>query len=350
MQFLRKKSLSRNSILAEKPFGACAIEAPCKINLHLRIGKRRPDGFHSIQGIFASIALGDTLWFELGGIEGESFLSVKWETGCHQEAPGRKCPIDVPVDIPMEGNLVLKAISLFRERTGLKQGLNVRLKKRIPVGAGLGGGSSDAASTLLALNKISEGLCSAPLPMDELKEMGGFLGSDVPFFLTGGTAFVGGRGDLVEPLKPLDGLWVVLVKPHFSSDTASAYRLLDHYREQKEEEGEVDTGYAPSKGELIRALDGKIEAWPFSNDFLPVFTAANASVNAAAFAEAYRDILDSLRALGASFAGLSGSGSCCFGVFYRENEAKRAAEKLFRQGNFTRLTFFLAHCAIPVLE
>ena len=308
----------------------CTIEAPCKINLHLNIGERRPDGYHNLEGIFASLALGDTLRFECGGTEGESLLSVN--------------PIDAPTKeaLKTEDNLILKAISLFRERTGFKPGLNIRLEKRIPVGAGLGGGSSDAASTLLALNVLSERLCSASLPADELKKMAGSLGSDVPFFLTGGTAFVSGRGELVEPVKSLDGLWVVLAKPPFSSDTASAYGLLDRYREQKREEKGENAGISPSKWDLIRALEGKIEAWPFFNDFLAVNTAANAEV--------FMGILDSLRTAGASFAGLSGSGSCCFGIFKGKIEAEKAAEKLARQVNFTRLTFFLAHSAIPVLK
>ena len=330
--------------LSKKPFRecactACTIEAPCKINLHLRIGERRSDGFHNLEGIFASLALGDTLRFECGGEEGISQLSVNWGTDCGRETPGGEVPTDAHF---IEDNLVLKAISLFRERTGFKPGLAVHLEKRIPVGAGLGGGSSDAASTLLALNSLSERLCSAPLPMDGLKNLAESLGSDVPFFLTGGTAFVSGRGELVEPLKPLDGHWVVLAKPPFPSETASAYRLLDRYREQKGEEGWRKAGNAPSKEELILALECKTEAWPFSNDFLQANTAAKTEV--------ILDILDSLRALGASFAGLSGAGSCCFGLFYGETEAKKAVGKLAGQGNFTRLTFFLAYKAIPVLE
>ena len=329
--------------LFKKPSRVCTIGAPCKINLHLSIGERRPDGFHNLQGIFASLALGDAIRFECYGAEGENKLSVNWGTDCSQETPSGGTSKDAPL---IEDNSVFKAVSLFRERTGFKPGLNIRLEKRIPVRAGLGGGSSDAASTLLALNALSEGLCSVSLPMDELKKLALSLGSDVPFFLTGGAAFVSGRGELVEPLKPLDGLWVVLAKPSFSSDTALAYGLLDRFREQMGKENGENAGNVPSKRELILALGGEIEAWPFYNDFLPVLTVTSI----VEFAEVNRDILEPLRAFGASFTGLSGAGSCCFGIFYGENEAKKAARKLARQGNFTRLTFFLAHSAIPVLK
>ena len=334
---MRKTSHSTN--ISKKPFRICTIEAPCKINLHLHIGERMPDGFHGLQGIFASLAFGDTLRFECGGAGGESLLSVN--------------PNDAT---PIKDNLVLRAVSLFRERIGFKFGLKIHLDKRIPVGAGLGGGSSDAASTLLALNALSEGLISASLPMDELKKLALSLGSDVPFFLTGGTALVSGRGDLVEPVKSLDGLWVVLAKPPFSSYTSSAYRLLDHYRELKGGGKRENNGIVLSNKELTQALEGKIDRWPFYNDFLPVFLSSSSSehkeeVNSyAANAAIYMEIIDLLKGLGASFVGLSGAGSCCFGIFDRETEAKKAALKLNCKGNFTRLTFFLAHSAIPVLK
>ena len=324
--------------MEKKPAGICIIEAPCKINLHLRIGERRPDGFHSLESLFASVAFSDTLQFEFSEREGESLLSTNWEVPWQE--------------ISEENNLVLRAISLFRERTSFKRGLHVHLDKRIPVGAGLGGGSSDAASTLLAMNLLSEAALSA----SELNEMASSLGSDVPFFLTGGTAFVSGRGELVEPAKSPQGLWVVLVKPSFSSDTASAFRLLDLVRKQGACEEKVEFREALPKEALIRALEGESGAWPFYNDFLTVFLRSgslnweNPDQDYKTKAGAYRAILESLRDFGASFTGLSGAGSCCFGVFGAKGEAERAAEKLPESGNFVRLTFFLAHKANPVLK
>ena len=312
----------------------CTIEAPCKINLHLKIGDRRKDGFHSLESLFASLGFGDTLCFECTGEEGK-LVSMDWET-----KDGLIC------DIPLETNLVFRTVSLFRERSGWKNGLRIRVIKRIPLGAGLGGGSSDAASSLLALNSLAFN----PLSMDELSQMAAILGSDVPFFLSGGAAFVGGRGEIVEPAKIPEGLWVILVKPPFSSETASAYALLDQAREAgfyaTESEG-------PSKVTLLRSLKEDPCTWPFRNDFLPVFL--DQPENAAA----YKAILEALKCEGASFTGLSGAGACCFGVFGAKETALAAVKALDSEilrrhpssgTNFIKLTFFLAHKAIPVLE
>jgi len=338
--------------------GICTIDAPCKINLHLGIGKKRPDGFHEISGIFASLALADTLRFECTGGEGESVLSVNYDPAAGVIKP--------------ENNLVLRALSLFRERTGFKNALNIDLDKRIPVGAGLGGGSSDAASTLLALNLLA----GEPLSGEELKSLAALLGSDVPFFLDngGGAAFVSGRGELVEPVKSPAGLWVVLVKPPFSSDTASAYRLLDEAREaapeipltkdtkaQRKKQDLFISPLAPClrasvralpKEALLRALEDEPGTWPFFNDFLPVFLDFASSQNPQARANAgvYQSILDELRKAGASFAGLSGSGSCCFGVFSNEKMAEKTKKELSGAKNDVKLTFFLARNAKPVLK
>jgi len=344
------------------------IEAPCKINLHLGIGQKRPDGFHELESIFASLALGDTLRFERCGEKGAWHLFMNWEV---PETP-----------IPPEKNLVLRAVSLFREKTGFNPGLSIDLVKRIPAGAGLGGGSSDAASALLAMNLLS----SSALTMDELGEMAALLGSDVPFFLSGGAAFVSGRGEKTEPVKAPGGLWVVLVKPPFSSDTAGAYRLLDEARERaaaspmrepvkqglpKEElpkEG-LPKEELPKEA-LISALAQDPHCWPFKNDFLAVFLdpdrVSEREQGEIAFAQraAYRAILGKLRSEGASFAGLSGSGSCCFGVFSARQTAEKAVKAFTRkefgpvfraadpsnQGIFVRLTFFVAQNSNAVLE
>jgi 4-diphosphocytidyl-2-C-methyl-D-erythritol kinase len=305
----------------------CTIEAPCKLNLHLSVGEKRPDGFHSLEGLFISLDFPDTLRFELSETEGESLLSINYLTPCEE--------------IQEKNNLVLRAISLFRERTGFKTGLKIRLDKRIPVGAGLGGGSSDAASTLLALNLLAGMVVSEP----ELGEMAAILGSYVPFFLTGGAAIVSGRGELVTPVKFPGDLCVVLVKPPFSSDTALAYRLLDRVREGAGREGTEGLFKARlSREALIRNLEGKSENWPFYNDFYSVF------LNSAENSGIYKSILNSLQGFGASFTGLSGTGSCCFGIFPSPVDAKRAMEKLDKLGNFVRLTFFVAHRPIPVLK
>jgi 4-diphosphocytidyl-2-C-methyl-D-erythritol kinase len=170
--------------------------------------------------------------------------------------------------------------------------------------------------------------------------MAGKLGGDVPFFLTGGAAWVSGRGELIQPLPLPAGLSVVLVNPGFPSGTAEAFRLLDLSR----------GGAFPARGEvpgpapelLVKALGKNPREWPFFNDFLPVLSAGTGRV--------YLDILARLRALGADFAGLSGAGSTCFGVFVDGGRAEKAAESLPRDWPFIQVTFPLARSARRVLK
>ena len=302
---------------------AFTIEAPCKINLHLRILGKRPDGFHDLESIFASLALSDLLKFELDDRAGDCKLSLKWEI--HEEIPER---------IPMEENLVFRALSLFREKTGFNSGLRIELVKRVPVKAGLGGGSSDAASTLMALNSLAK----THLSTEKLAEMALQLGSDVPFFLFGAAAFVSGRGEKIEPLAlPDKGYLVLLVKPPFSSSTASAFRLLDQFRESERK------GFSDELRHL--SLEGDPATWPFYNDFLPAFLAKDSDNG-----PLYKHILETLKSSGASFIGLSGAGSTCFGIYHDEKTAKMAEKSLVGKGNFVRLTFFLANKLNPVVE
>ena len=320
-----------------KPVRVCIIDAPCKINLHLRIGEKRADGFHSLESLFVTLALGDTLRFECTPEKESCVLDVQWQH------PGKGISREImPAEvIPREKNLVFRALSLFRERTGFNEPLNIRLDKRIPAGSGLGGGSSDAASTLLALNLLS----GAALSMEKLREIALLLGSDVPFFLTGGAAFVSGRGERVESIGSPQGLWVVLVKPPFPSDTASAFRLLDQAREQ----GTGKEDKIIPKETLIRALEEDPGIWPFYNDFLSTFLGLN-QAQGGLNALSYRAILEKLQNLGASFVGLSGSGSCCFGIFTARERAERAEKELSGKENYVGLTFFLARKAKAVLE
>jgi len=334
--------------MKETLFKVCTIEAPCKINLHLKIGEKRPDGFHSLESLFAPLAFGDTLRFECNGKEGDCSLSIAYESPVEPISP--------------ENNLIIRAVSLFRELTGYKNGLNIHLNKRIPVGAGLGGGSSDAASTLLALNSLANGVLS----MKELAKTAALLGSDVPFFLTGGAAFVSGRGELVEPVDFSPNFWVILVKPPFSSETTHAFKLLDRIREDNKYKNK---GNELSKEILLHALKGDPGAWSFQNDFLSVFSGSYPLKNKDIGLNfgVYDNILGNLRQVGASFTGLSGSGSCCFGIFSTKGAAEKAVMELpmklrssaaFEgqekqspsQANFVRMTFFLARRADPVLE
>jgi 4-diphosphocytidyl-2-C-methyl-D-erythritol kinase len=296
------------------------IKAPGKINLHLRVKEKRPDGYHELESIFLALDFGDTLGFTLREKPGAAVIR-----GFDAVPPGE--------------NIISRALALFRAETGFDRGLRVDLEKRIPLGGGMGGGSSDAAAVLRALNALSGAGLSPP----HLAGMAGKLGSDVPFFLTGGAAWVAGRGELIQPLPPPAPFSVVLVNPGFPSETAGAFRLLDASREGRS--GAVPGAEAspePGSQVLIRAWGEHPRDWPFGNDFLPVLDARTGGV--------YGDMLSRLRELGADFCGLSGAGSTCFGVFTGGKTAENAVNLMSGEYPFVRLTFPLARWANPVLN
>ena len=186
------------------------VRAPAKINLFLRITGRRPDGYHTLVTLMQKVDLCDELVFEQGKSGGLRLVC--------QGA-------DLPAG---EDNIVSRAAAAFfrdeRMRTiAPNQGVTITLKKVIPVAAGLGGGSSDAAATLLALNH----LCDQPFSAAELAGLGLKLGADVPFFLTDATACLAeGIGEKLSPVEPLDGYTVLLVNPGFSVSTQWAYQTF----------------------------------------------------------------------------------------------------------------------------
>lgn len=190
--------------------------AYAKINLTLDVGPRRPDGYHDIRSVMQTIALHDTVSVTLDRVP-----------GVHLTVTGDEA-VGVPTD---ETNLVHKAAVRLQKiaaargiRAGNESGLQIVLDKHIPSQAGLGGGSSDAAAALLAVNK----LFSLALSQAQLSEIGAALGADVPFFLTGGTALAEGLGEQIKPLPPLSPSWpLVIVKPNSGVSTAAAYAALD---------------------------------------------------------------------------------------------------------------------------
>lgn len=308
-----------------------AVRAPAKLNLHLAVKDRRADGLHNLESIFLSLAFWDTLYFEPACEE--KLLEISMEK---EKKSGNLADFFA---LPAEKNIIFKAVSCFRDKTGFNRGLRIRVKKRIPVGGGLGGGSSDAASTLLALNRLAGGI----LPLCALAEMAESLGSDVPFFLhEAAAAWVSGRGEFIDPIEAPKGLFFVLVNPGFPSETARAFRLLSDFREGQATACGGNSGHG-EKQLLLNALSGDPQNWPFKNDFLPAFlhlakgsSGGGSSQNAE---KAYLDIFARLKELGAVFSGLSGAGSTCFGVFTKMAEAKRACKILLETWDFVKLTF-----------
>src|SRR5881398_3044322 len=170
------------------------VRAPAKINLSLKILGRRNDGFHELDTLIAPISLYDEIRIDKG-------------------RPGKviefRC--DDPSVAKGDDNLAVRAAKAFFETTKIEPAVSIKLKKKIPHGAGLGGGSSDAASTLLALNELFE----TKLPREALSKMAEAIGSDVPFFIIKSAAMCKGRGELVTPAKLRKELSILLLKPEF---------------------------------------------------------------------------------------------------------------------------------------
>ncbi len=186
------------------------VIAPAKINLSLRVLGRRSDGFHEIETFIAPISLFDEL---------------KIEQRSGKQKVAFRC--DDPSVPQGEANIVVRATNLFFEKTRTTSGVSIELKKRIPHGAGLGGGSSDAASTLLALNELFE----TNLPREALAKMAETIGSDVPFFIFQSAAVCKGRGELVSPTRLGKQLSLLLLKPEFGVPTQWAYSRWRDSRE-----------------------------------------------------------------------------------------------------------------------
>src|ERR1051325_1183063 len=186
------------------------ILAPAKINLSFRIKGRRADGFHEIETLMAPISLADRLTIERAGDDGRIRFS------CDDAS--------LPVG---DDNLVVRAARLFQETTRISGGLRIVLEKKVPHGAGLGGGSSDAASTLLGLNE----LFATGLDATKLLELGAQLGSDVPFFIVRSPAICRGRGEIVASTNLPAPFQLLLVKPAFGVPTPWAYGRWKDSRE-----------------------------------------------------------------------------------------------------------------------
>jgi 4-diphosphocytidyl-2-C-methyl-D-erythritol kinase len=190
---------------------ALELKSFCKVNLLLNILGKRPDGFHELETVMHPVALHDFLQFELGG------------RGIHLACSDVALPAD-------SKNLVYRAAEAFLKITGITDGVRIHLEKKIPMAAGLGGGSGNAATTLLGLNEIF----GSPTTEKQLNEMAASLGSDIPFFLQNRPALATGRGEKVLALDffpALRGCYILLVHPGFGISTPWAYQQLSRFPE-----------------------------------------------------------------------------------------------------------------------
>ena len=190
------------------------VDAPAKINLTLEVLGKRPDGYHEIRSVIQSISLRDTLRLE-------SSRQVSFKS-------------DMP-EWHAEESLVSKAVTLLQRSTGCSKGVTIEVAKRIPLMAGLGGDSSDAAAVLLGLKRLWE----LNLPLEKLLEMARQLGSDVSFFLYGGTALLEGRGEIVTPLPPLPHTWLVLAMPPVPLVPGKTKRLYESLKTNHYTDGRI---------------------------------------------------------------------------------------------------------------
>lgn len=269
--------------------------APAKINLHLKVMPKRSDGYHPIESIFQTVPLYDDI---LVKCKGESL-------GCVVKCDAMRLPVD---------NTLTKTYNLFSQLTGISVGVQVELTKRIPSGAGLGGGSSDAAYFLRALNKMFD----YPLHRNQMEEIATSVGSDVLFFLSDGAAIVTGRGDEVKPILPRNDLCFVIVYPNVHCSTVESYGLVDEYMML----GKADVG--PTLQQLEEVYRKPVSEWGFMNTFTkPVVTKF----------PIISEVMENLKILGADFVQMSGSGSTVFGVFSDFNLGENAYTNLKKRWN-----------------
>lgn len=256
------------------------VASPAKINLILRILDRRPDGYHNLWSLMQTVGLSDTVTISLDPASADIRLSCTHP--------------DVPLGA---ANLIHRAAVAVRERARVSIGLSIALDKRIPMGAGLGGGSSNAAATVIGLNRLLGLGWSAA----EMADVAQDLGSDVPFFLYAPTGIVAGRGERVLPLRVVGERSILLVNPGFGVETAWAYKTLAASRTQP-----------PTLPDSLQRLDATASfGWDdlrplMGNDFEAVVFPQHPVL-----AAIKRGLLEA----GAECAFLSGTGATVFGVF-----------------------------------
>lgn len=266
-----------------------ALKARGKINLTLDVVGKRPDGYHTVEMILQSIELADELVLK----DSTSGISLK---------------TDSPLVPGGSGNLAVKAAYLLCDALGIGRGVEILLKKRIPVAAGLAGGSTDAAAVLVGLNRLWN------LGLDDraLMDLGLKLGADVPFCIMGGTALAGGIGERLARLAPAAGIPIVLVKPPFSMSTAEAYAGFrpEEPGNRPDHQGVLralaERDYDALKGKMANVLETvTIQCFP-------------------SLAGIKRELLE----LGASASLMSGSGPSVYGIFSDRDQAEEACARL----------------------
>lgn len=275
---------------------AIILRPSAKINLTLRVGPRRDDGYHELRTLFQSITLHDTV----------TVSSRQGPFGLACRTPG------VPAD---RTNLVWRAADVLwaaMGRPGEARDAHIKLEKSIPSQAGLGGGSANAAAALVGLNTV----WGARLSRRDLSHLAAKLGSDVPFFLQGGTALGAGRGEELYPVDDMHRMGVIIIKPSFGVPTADAYGWLDADRASGADSQADPAGHPRREVEV---------GWPSG----PLSLVNDLTAPVARRHPGVREMIDACLSQGALGAQMSGSGSAVYGLF-SEATASRAARQLKR--------------------
>ena len=276
-------------------------KAYAKVNLGLDITGRRDDGYHMVRMIMQSLNIYDELTFEMSD-DPEINISPAGEN-------------DNNLSLGKD-NLIYKAAERISQIAGYKGGINITLKKNIPIAAGMAGGSSDCAATLKGVNE----LLGAGLTEEQLRDIGVKLGADVPYCIMGGTALSEGIGEILTPLPPLPTCIFVVAKPAVSVSTAEAYGGYDRLAEEKPDLDHPD-------------IDGQVEA--LKNGDLKGLTDRFLNVLEYVTAEKYseiRELEEMMKNAGALNAMMSGSGPTVFGIFDSEEKALKAVSMIDSSG------------------
>lgn len=264
-------------------------KSPCKINLHLDVHAKRADGYHSLTSIFQLISLEDLLYAKPNS-SGKIILIGEF-------------------DCKKEDNLIYKAAVEFYKLSNIKRGIEIRVEKKIPSGGGVGGGSSNCATTLRLLNYI---YCDV-LTKKQLFNIGLSLGSDVPFFLGTGTSLVQGRGEIVSSINPILDYTVLIINPSIHISTKEAFEKLNKRNVLTEENSKKTE-------EILKEYSKGVNNFSiFKNSFEIALNSDYTFINS---------IKTGMLAEGALYAALSGSGSTMFGLFKSEIDAENAKRKL----------------------
>lgn len=274
--------------------------SPAKVNLFLKVLKKRSDGYHDIITVMQPISLYD-----------EIYLDISDGKGIFIECDNKTIPSD-------KTNIAFKAAEAFFSKTGFAKKVSIKIKKNIPVAAGLGGGSSNAASVLMGLNKM----LGAGLSKKDLMEIGEKLGSDVPFFIFGGSAIATGRGEKLEKIE-LPKFWYVIINPGFPVSTAWAYENLDLTKKQEN----INIPFLKKRVNSFSIED------ILENDLESVTVKKYPDIE---------NIKASLKNLGAKGAMMSGSGPTVFGIFEDERAAKSAFDRIKKDSKFKNMAVFVA--------